>query len=101
MSRADAVNQGCCTDAQRRLLPDAEHQQARAHFRLGQWLHLQGQSEAADRQFVLAGELGPNNFMIRRGSMPMRDQDPMGPKFGAMVEEYTGAGHSYYLPIDD
>lgn len=86
---------------ERQTLPDAEQQQARAHFGLGRWLHAQGRMEAANRQFARAGEIAPHDFMIRRGSMPMRDQDPMGPEFRTMVQEWTAAGHSYYLPLDD
>ncbi len=85
----------------RQTLPDAAQQEARAHFGLGWWLYEQGQVEAADRQFARAGEIAPHDFMIRRGSMPMRDQDPMGPEFRTMMQEWTAAGHSYYLPLDD
>jgi hypothetical protein len=81
--------------------PDAAQQQARAHFGLGEWLFQQGQAEAAARQFAIAGELAPHDFMIRRGSMPMRGADPMGPEFGSMVQEWTGAGHSYYHPLPE
>lgn len=81
--------------------PDEAQQQARAHFGLGQWLHAQGSTAAAERQFAIAGELAPHDFMVRRGSMPMRGQDPMGAEFGAMVEEWTAAGHDYYLPLAD
>lgn len=99
--RGEGTAFGAEQTRERQTLPDAAQQQARAHFGLGQWLHGQGQTDSADRQFALAGKLAPYDFMIRRGTMPMRDQDPMGPEFGAMVQDWTDAGHSYYLPLDD
>ena len=80
-------------------LPTPADQQARAEFALGQWLHDRGRRAAAERHFVRAGELAPHDFTIRRGSMPMRGIDPMGPKFREMHAEWTAAGHSYYRPL--
>lgn len=87
----------------RELLPGvtAEHQQARAEFGLGEWLHRQGQVEAAARHFVRGGELAPHDFTIRRGTMPMRGIDPMGPEFRAMLTDWVGKGNAYYLPLAD
>ena len=82
-------------------LPTASDQQARAEFGLGQWLHEQGRDEAAARHFVGAGELAPHDFMIRRGTMPIRGIDPMGPEFRSMLQEWTAAGRRYYLPLPD
>ena len=39
-----------------------------------------------------AGELAPHDFTIRRGTMPMRGLDPMGPEFRAMLGDWTKAG---------
>jgi hypothetical protein len=80
-------------------LPTAKDQQARAEFALGQWLHERGRRAAAERHFVRAGELAPHDFTIRRGTMPMRGIDPMGPKFREMHGEWTKAGHAYYRPL--
>ena len=80
-------------------LPTASDQQARAEFALGQWLHDRGRRAAAERHFVRAGELAPHDFTIRRGTMPMRGIDPMGPKFREMHAEWTGAGNPYYRPL--
>ena len=80
-------------------LPTEADQQARAEFALGQWLHDRGRRAAAERHFARAGELAPHDFTIRRGSMPMRGIDPMGPKFREMHAEWTGAGHPYYRPL--
>ncbi len=82
-------------------LPSATDQQARAEFGLGQWLFEQGRPEAAARHFVAAGELAPHDFMIRRGTMPIRGIDPMGPAFRSMLQEWTAAGQPYYRPLPD
>ena len=82
-------------------LPTAADQQARAEFTLAQWLFEHGQPEAAERHFVRAGELAPHDFTIRRGSMPIRGIDPMGPEFRTMLQEWTAAGHPYYRPLPE
>jgi len=81
--------------------PTPEHQRARAEFTLGEWLHAHGKPEAAARHFVKGGELAPHDFTIRRGTMPMRGMDPMGPEFRAMLQEWVGGGHPYYRPLPD
>ena len=68
---------------------------------LGDWLFRQGRVEAAARHFVRAGELAPHDFTIRRGTMPMRGLDPMGPEFRTMLAEWTAAGRPYYRPLPD
>lgn len=82
-------------------LPTADDQQARAEFGLGEWLFRHGRAEAAARHFARAGELAPHDFTIRRGTMPMRGIDPMGPDFRRMLGEWTGAGRPYYRPLPD
>ena len=82
-------------------LPSAEDQQARAEFGLGQWLWAQGRLAAAERHFVRGGELAPHDFTIRRGTMPMRGIDPMGPQFREMLQSWVGAGRPYYRPLPD
>ena len=82
-------------------LPSSEHQQARAQFALGQWLWEQGRQAAAKQHFQRAGELAPQDFTIRRGSMPMQDIDPMGEEFFKMVGDWTEAGNAYYHPLPD
>ena len=83
------------------VLPTAADQQARAEFGLGQWLFEQGRTAAAERHFVRGGELAPHDFTIRRGTMPIRGIDPMGPQFREMLTEWVGAGHRYYRPLPD
>jgi hypothetical protein len=82
-------------------LPTPSDQQARAEFALAQWFTERGLGEAAERHFVRAGELAPHDFTIRRGSMPIRNIDPMGPHFRTMLQEWTGAGRPYYRPLSD
>ena len=82
-------------------LPAAADQQARAELALGQWLHEAGRADAAARHFERAGELAPHDFMIRRGTMPIRGIDPMGPQFRSMLQEWTAAGHPYYRPLPE
>ena len=80
-------------------VPTVTDQQARAEFALGQWLYERGRSKAALPHFVRAGELAPHDFTIRRGTMPMRDVDPMGGEFRAMHAEWTASGRPYYRPL--
>ena len=92
------------TPAQARALqtlPTPADQQARAEFRLAEWLARRGRTEAAERHFVRAGELAPHDFTIRRGSMPIRGLDPMGPKFREMRDAWVGSGQPYYRPLPD
>jgi hypothetical protein len=81
------------------VLPTPEEQLARAEFSLAWYLHQLGKPEAAERHFVRAGELAPHDFTIRRGSMPIRGLDPMGPAFAELYSEWTAAGRPYYKPI--
>lgn len=82
-------------------LPTDADQQARAEFGLGQWLFVAGRAEAAARHFVRGGELAPHDFTIRRGTMPMRGIDPMGPAFREMIQAWASSGRPYYRPLPD
>lgn len=90
-------------DEARRLqpVPDDEHQLARAHFGLAQWLYRHGHPERGDVHFLRAGELAPHDFTIRRGSMPMRGIDAAGPAFREMVTDWVGQGKPYYETLPD
>ena len=83
------------------VLPTETDQQARAEFGLGRWLFERGRAEAAARHFERAGELAPHDFTIRRGTMPMRSIDPMGPAFREMLGAWTAAGNRYYRPLPE
>jgi len=82
-------------------VPTAADQQARAEFGLAEWLFQRSRKDAAERHFVKAGELAPHDFTIRRGSMPMRGIDPMGPQFREMLAAWVESGHPYYKPLPD
>jgi hypothetical protein len=82
-------------------VPTQDDQAARAAFALGWHLSQQGRPDAAARWFVRAGELAPHDFTIRRGSMPIRGIDPMGPAFFEMAGAWGQAGNPYYLPLPD
>jgi hypothetical protein len=86
---------------QQQALPSAADQQARAEFALGHWLHARGRTAAAARHFVRGGELAPHDFTIRRGTMPLRGIDPMGPEFREMRDRWAKAGQPYYRPLAD
>jgi len=82
-------------------LPTVADQQARAEFGLGQWLFERGRLDAAARHFERGGDLAPHDFTIRRGTMPMRGIDPMGPQFREMLQGWVGGGQPYYKPLPD
>jgi hypothetical protein len=87
-------------DVQRLLqLPTPEDQLARAEFSLAWHLHQTGRTEAAECHFVRAGELAPYDFTIRRGSMPIRGQDPMGAEFVELYQEWNAAGRPFYVAL--
>ncbi len=82
------------------LLPTPEHQLARAEFSVAWYLHRKGRTEAAEGHFNRAGELSPHDWTIRRGSMPIRGIDPMGPRFFELYQEWEAAGSPSY-PVQE
>ena len=64
----------------RPLLSD-ESQLARAERALAWHLHQRGAEAAARQHFERAGELAPQDWTIRRGSMPIVGKNPFGPEF--------------------
>ena len=102
-ARLGARRRRCRSTATRRqhrqMLPNADEQLARAEFGLAWHLHQRGRAAAAERHFVRAGELSPDDFTIRRGSMPIRGIDPMtSPEFLELYQEWTARGRPYYRP---
>jgi hypothetical protein len=78
-----------------RIAPSADSQLARTERTLAWYLSNQDRQEAAAAHFDRAGELAPKDWTIRRGSMPIRGEDPFGPKFFELAAE----GASVY-PMD-
>jgi hypothetical protein len=85
----------------RQRLPNPSHQQARAEFALGVWLVRHASREAAEPHFVTADELAPEDFTIRRGSMPFRGLNWAGEPFMNMVRDWREKGHYYYEILQD
>jgi hypothetical protein len=85
----------------RQVLPTPQHQLARAEFALGKWLWNKGRTEAAERHFVVADGLAPQDWTIRRGSFPMRNKDSFGPDFRSLRLAWVEAGNKFYLPLAD
>ena len=79
--------------------PTADEERARAEFALAWHLHQAGRVEAAEPHFVRAGELSPDDWTIRRGSMPIRGQDPMGPKFFELYQDWEKRGRPAYASL--
>jgi hypothetical protein len=80
-------------------LPTIEEQLARAEFGLAWHLHQRGRTAAAERHFERAGALAPHDFTIRRGSLPIRGLDPMGPAFAEMYSDWIQKGRTFYRPL--
>ena len=76
--------------------PDDDQQLARAEYRLAVELWRSGEKDLAEQHFVRAGELAPYDFTIRRGSMPLRGQDPFGEPFFELYREWEAVGRPYY-----
>jgi tetratricopeptide (TPR) repeat protein len=79
--------------------PTAEEELARAEWSLAWHLHQAGRSEAAERHFDRASELSPDDWTIRRGSMPIRGQNPMGPEFFELFKEWEERGKATYASL--
>ncbi len=78
------------------LLPTPDQQRARVEFALAWYLHQHGRVAAAERHFERAGKLSPHDWTIRRGSMPIRGKNPMGPEFFELYKEWQAAGSPGY-----
>ncbi|MCU1393618.1 MAG: Redoxin domain protein [Ilumatobacteraceae bacterium] len=76
--------------------PSPELQQARLHRRIAVELHDRSDIEGAREHLASAAALAPNDWTIRRGSMPMNDIDPFGNEFFTFVGEWMEAGSPGY-----
>jgi hypothetical protein len=80
-------------------VPSEKTLQARNEYRLGQWLHQNGYEQRGKQHLDRATELQPDNVTVRRGTMRMRGQNPMGVSFFWMVLERWWKGLRYYNPL--
>ena len=100
-SHHDALRRWVATGEVPTVAPGADDgplRTARTERRLAAWLHRHGHADAAERHFAAAVALAPLDFTIRRGSMPLRGQDPFGTEFFALWEEWNAAGRPGYQP---
>lgn len=69
---------------------------ARLHFRIAAHARRAGDESVAARHFARAGELAPDDFTIRRASMPLVGEDPFGEAFFELYEQWQGHGSRYH-----
>ena len=74
----------------------ADEEAARLHFRIATRLRHRGDDSGAERNFERAAELAPNDWTIRRASLPLRGEDPFGPRFFELSAEFEAAGRPYH-----
>ena len=79
--------------------PTAEEELARAEWSLAWFLQQRGSTDAAAAHFDRAGELSPDDWTIRRASMPIRGQNPMGPEFFELFKDWESRGKRSYASM--
>ncbi len=69
---------------------------ARAHRRVAAWLHRNDRDDLAAPHFAEAERLAPLDWTIRRGSMPLKGEDPFGQPLMEFWQEWEAAGKPNY-----
>jgi peroxiredoxin len=82
----------------RAAVPDLSEDEiaARLHFRLGTDALGRGDEVRARRHLRRASELSPYDFTVRRAAMPLMGQDPFGPEFLALYDEWAALGQPFH-----
>lgn len=80
-------------------LPTFDEQLARAEHALAWYLFRQGKVDAAKQHWDKAIALSPHDWTIRRGSMRLRGEDPLGNDFFQVWDEWEKSGKPDYITM--